>query len=418
MTGSDLIDIAALRLHHLEAAVGDVDVSPLEAISIPGPLIGITSSRLGHDCLLHRRVCRFLTHSIRQCRQRGGTLLVAAGSAIEPWALRAAELFSVPVQVLSVEGVDRGDPQRLVVRPPCGQDLSRDAVLISLADRVDAVFVRQGGKVERSLKNRVCDRNDASTRVAVSMTKMCAAPGLIANGAVGWFVAQANTTDPPITSDLGRSTELSRSSDSWTRTDGAWLIHCTRGSHGPWPGETERQYRDSMLLGDRASAKRGPLESLGRIVRSGRLIAGGSATRKSHPVVCFSALPLRELLDRRCFRPHLGRWDYEPYGIAIRSNAAQRVGVRPVIYGQPGDRRTLAPADQFRFHPVGKTYDWRSEREWRSPRTIDLTKLDVRDVRVFVNDFCDAAQLPVHCRWSVTTLGTQEGSTPGGVHRE
>ncbi len=401
--------------------------------SLKGPLIGITSSRLGHDPRLQKRVCQFLTRSLSQCRQRGGTLLVAAGSAIEPWARRASELYSVPIEILSVDsdsrdsgaqdsgaqdsgsqcqataasepvGPGRHAVQRpVVVRSDCGRKLSRDAVLIALADRVDAVYVRRGGAIEQCLNVRLRDLKDASTRVAVSMTGKCAAERLIANGAIGWIGKDEISSDlelPP----TGPST-IRSSDDAWTRTDGSWLVHCTRGCHGAWPSETWRQYRDSMLLGGRPSAQRGPLDALLRIIGSGRLCVGSGATRHTHPVVCFSAVPLRELLGRRCFRPHLGRWDYEPYGIAIRIEAAVKLGIQPVVYGCSSDRNSLPRAQRYRFHPLGNTYDWTSEREWRSPSTIDLLKLDWRDVRVFVRCSSDAANLPSYCRWPVTTLG-------------
>ncbi len=148
-------------------------------------MIAVTSSRLGHDSGLHRHVCQFLTRCLLDCRQRNAALLVASGSAIETWATRAAELFAVPIVKLSVDSDD--DHADIVIGSNSGEPLSRDATIIALADRVDAVYVRRGGIVERCLRARVEDRCDASTRVAVSLTRQCAAPGLIAVGAIGWF---------------------------------------------------------------------------------------------------------------------------------------------------------------------------------------------------------------------------------------
>jgi hypothetical protein len=142
-----------------------------------------------------------------------------------------------------------------------------------------------------------------------------------------------------------------------------------------------------------------------RILRTGLLVANARATRQSHPVVCFSAVPLAELMQRRCFRAHLNRWDYEPYGVAIRVEAARAMGIQPVIYGDPKERATLARADQYRFHPRGKSNDWSREREWRSAGTVDLTRLAEDDVRVFVRDSADLAQLPRIRNWPVTVLG-------------
>ncbi len=195
-----------------------------------------------------------------------------------------------------------------------------------------------------------------------------------------------------------------RPENRWGHSEAQWLIHCTRGRVGRWPDETERQYRDSMLLGTASSAQRGPLDALTRIVRSGRIVAGARASNHGYPVVCFSALSLQRLLESRCFRPHLGRWDYEPYGVAIRTSSAQKQGVQPVIYGKKSDRARLPEEDQFRFHPQGTTYDWGREREWRSRRSIDLGSIDREDVRVFALDTVAARSSLSDCPWQVSFL--------------
>ena len=405
------------RMTRLQQALGPVTVLRPDGLLSPCPLIAVTSSRLGHDPHLHRQVCQFLVRCLLDCRQREASLLIALGSAIESWATRAAELFAVPIVNLSVNpGDDRAD---ILVASPRGDALSRDSVMIALADRVDAVYVRRKGTVERCLRDRVERRGDVSTRVAVCSTRQCAASDLIAAGAIGWFHARAKSDGRARDSrDVGHwpasgigpgegiENSVSGASDSWARTDGQWLIHCTRRSDGAWPGETERQYRDWVLLGDESSAKRSALDALVRIVKSGQLVAGATATSKAHPVVCFSALPLVELLQRRCFRPQLGRWDYEPFGIAIRLSQAMKMGIQPVIYGQAADRLLLAAEDQFRFHPIGKTFDWREEREWRSRESVDLGSLHLEDVRVFAVDVFSVRQQLEDCRWPVTLLSS------------
>lgn len=389
-----------VRVDRVRRAVGPIVVSDHRSLASDRPLIAITSSRLGHNVQLHRHVCQFLSRSVLDGRQRGGRLLVARGSAIEPWAVRAAELFNIPVITLSVD-LDDSDAD-IFVHAEDASPLSRDAVVIAIADRVDAVYVRRGGTIERCLQQRIKLCDDISTRVAISPGNQCAAASLITAGAIGWYRptrigGRSQVSDPspsPIPSSL----------DDWTRTDGRWLVHCTRGRDGPWPGETMRQYRDSILLGDAAATEREPLDALMRILRSGQLVNSSIATAKSHPVVCFSALPLAELLSRRCFRPQLGRWDYEPYGIAICISAARRLGIQSVIYGDTKQRRRLPVEDRFRFHPIGKTYDWRQEREWRSSRRVDLNQLDRDEVRVFATDTPEGRIRLQGCRWQVTWL--------------
>uniref|UniRef100_UPI0035660155 hypothetical protein n=1 Tax=Stieleria sp. TaxID=2795976 RepID=UPI0035660155 len=55
--------------------------------------LALTSSHLGTSTRLHAEVCRYISRSMIEARQAGHVLLVAAGSAIESWAVRAADLF-------------------------------------------------------------------------------------------------------------------------------------------------------------------------------------------------------------------------------------------------------------------------------------------------------------------------------------
>ncbi|MCG8653216.1 MAG: hypothetical protein MI861_25470 [Pirellulales bacterium] len=402
--------IAELRLQRLQSLVGPVEIEPVGWLETPTPLIGITSSRLGRDPQRHHLIGRFLARSVQDCDRRSGTILVAQGSAIDPWTRRAAELFAVPLRRFSVNGKTAAG--EIKIRSRSGGELSRDQVLIALADRVEATYVRRGGMIEHYLRQRLSLLKDGSTRVAVSRIQPCAANGLIDAGAVGWLLA-GNDNEPALAAGPFSPAPPSNDdrpndrqpNDDWTRAEnGRWLVHCTRGCSGAWPGETQRQYMDALLLGHTGWPRRAPLDALLRIVRSGRLLAGGRASRKTQPVVCFSAVPLRQLLTRRCFRSHLGRWDYEPYGVALRREAAESLGAQQVIYGKPQQLTALQPADQFRFHPVGRTFDWQQEQEWRIPHYVELNRLDQRDVRVFVDRTSDYQYLSPFCRWPITVL--------------
>ncbi|GAA5505045.1 hypothetical protein [Novipirellula caenicola] len=434
------------RLHRLEvcAAISlhASEIHPRDALAAPGVLVGVTASRLGRDPHLHRRVCQFLSRRMLDLRQSQSTLLVAAGSAIEPLAARAAELFDVPIIHLVVSSDDSSDhdPAR-VCRIESSEPLSRDAVLIGIADRVDAVYIRPGGKIDSSLRSRITALRDPSTRVAVITDVPSAAVELIAQGAIGWYMArldrshhgqsptgdQSATTSDSSDSGLGNSSlgnsglgvsaedhasrHLHLSHDTgWTRSDGQWLTHTTRSCDGPWPGQTEHQYQDELLLNrpvdsESTDADHGPLQTLARIVRSGVIAANAITSSKKYPVVCFSEVPLADRLHHRKFRSHLGRWDDEPYGIAIRLEAAKRLGFKPVIYGDPKQRKQIATEDQYRFQAKGKTFDWTREREWRSDRSVDLTQLNRDDVRIFLPSAQEAETLRPIADWQITLLG-------------
>ncbi|EMI22465.1 hypothetical protein RMSM_00614 [Rhodopirellula maiorica SM1] len=285
--------------------------------------------------------------------------------------------------------------------------------MIGIADRVDAVYVRPGGKIDTQLRTRIVALRDPSTRVAVIADVPSAAVKLIDQGAIGWYLTRPDRETTKIVDHTapGRP-ECGASNDTdWTRTDGQWLTHTTRGCGGPWPGQTEHQHQDELLLHhpsddeSRRSAGNGPLQTLARIVRSGVIVANAITSSKKYPVVCFSEVPLADRLRKRKFRPHLGRWDDEPYGIAIRLEAARRLGLKPVIYGDLKQRSQLAAEDQYRFQAKGKTFDWTREREWRSNRSVDLTQLDRRDVRIFLPSADEAKSLRPITDWQITLLG-------------
>ena len=374
------------------------------------PLIAVVSSRLGLDRGVHQQACRFLARSMLDCRARNGVLLIADGSAIDPWATRAAELFGIPVLRVFVNTQpdvslsDRNETRVFVVSTD-GSQPCRDRTVIALADRVDAVYLRKGGKIASALRHRIGSRHDATTRVAVSSEDNGAALSLIAAGAIGWVCVPLRTCGDDGRLDfVGHAQRVSGTRLDWAATDGQWLVHHTRGCVGAWPGETEQQYRDAMLLGDGSVTPRGPLQALARIVRGRRLVASAIATERRFRVVCFSASPLRERLRSRCYRPHLKRWDAEPYGVAIRVAAAQRIGAMPVVYGDPELRDRMEPDDRYRFQSVGKTYDWTKEREWRVLGDVDLSVCRQDDVRVFVPSTADADTIQAWCPWEIARV--------------
>ncbi|TWU06394.1 hypothetical protein Pla52n_21150 [Stieleria varia] len=376
--------------------------------------VGITSSHLGDDQALHAAVCRYLSASVFQCRQSGHVLVVAAESAIEALARRAAELFSVPLITLHVDADSAeilDDEESLSATIHCrsitAEPLQRDDVLISVADRIDAVMVRRGGRVEKALRRRLGTRKDASVRVAIHSISKSATRSLMQMGAIGWYRtrwSESDTADK--TSSSVESAEVEPHDDQWMQSENQWLVHCTRAPHGPMPGQTQHQHQDALLLSSWSGLldPATPLCSLASIVRGGRLLASAIASARQWPVVCFSAASLTQLLQNRCYRPQLRRWDYEPFGVAIRKSAAIKLGVRPVIYGEASQRCTLSPEDQFRFQSKGKTYDWTQEREWRASGDVRLTDMDPDDVRLFVPSAEDAAKLAPLCPWPIEVV--------------
>ena len=217
MTETSPEERVSRRLSWLKSCCGEMRVGPRGRIDDAGPWVAVVCSRLGHDPERHRGICRRLSRSVLDCRARGGTLLYAEGSAIAGWAERAAELFGVDRLAVRVgRDSDRdseagtksgtksepgtkseagakseaGSTRRATfwVEPEGGGSVSRDRVLIALADRVDALYVRRGGEIERWLFERLQCRDDATTRVAISGDRDCGGGSLVADGAIGWYM--------------------------------------------------------------------------------------------------------------------------------------------------------------------------------------------------------------------------------------
>ena len=386
----------------------------------------LVSSRWGRDPQSHWDFGQLLMRSAREAYCRGAVLLVADGSAVEPWARRASE--STGAKLLRVgfgEQTHHKTPQ-IWVRCPDGANITRDEGIIMMADRIDAVHVRRGGRIEACLKRRLTPTSErsvssCSVRVGVTGQPDSAASQLIKAGAAGLSVSQVMDFRELVDDQKQHNGTRSNEADGkrvsvpsilpglcttrdWLNEPDRWLVHCTRAPNGPWPGETLNEYRDTILNCERRIANRTVLDALCRIIQSGELTSSAMVSSRRYPVVCWSAVPLLDLLQRRCFRSHVQRWDYEPYGVAVRVRAIRMLGGRPVIYGRSGEADKLPISERFRHQAAGRSIDWREEKEWRLAGSLSLVSLNPHDVRIFALDSGLARSRLVNLPWKVTLL--------------
>jgi len=354
------------------------------------PWHSVVCSRLGKNLVAKRAAISVTRKFIEAASRRGERTLIVRDTASQPWSDRACELLGLPSLRIAAHAAAAAETQPpwmpLEIASWC-----RDELAIELADRIDATFVRSGGKIMRLLCDRL-ERDPALTvQVFVTSANDVAAKELIARGAIGYWLNFEHRAESLLDEKALKTTSSSSNEDcvaainSLVEHPDQWLIHSTREQSGAWPGQSQQQFNDWLLLSEPSIDPSSPLETLRRIVHEKRLI-GSHRTTSSSSVVCFSALPIMHWLARRKFRPHLSRWDAEPYGVALSRSAATRLGVQSVIYGDKQTLASLDAIDRWRFQSVGTTYDWKSEQEWRGAGVIDLAQFATDEVIVFVKD--------------------------------
>jgi hypothetical protein len=295
----------------------------------------------------------------------------------------------------------------------------QDLLLAALAEQWIVLSAKRGGNIERIIDGMLGqDREEARQVYLTSDSNRI--PGVLRERWVGQGAKLLEPVQDEGVVEEGAvvaaiSTVQPRQ-HSWrnvTELTGTYLTHCTRGRFGPWPGQSENEYLDDLLL-NRPSADHGPLATLRRIIAQRRLMAASGVVRGDGPVVCFSAVPPGELAQLRRFRPHRCRWDFEPYGIALAMAPMLERGARPVIYG---DERVwislpeeLRPFFQLRStHTAqGNVWDWSVEQEWRYVGDVDLSEFDAQDVVVIVKCAEAAQQVFDICPWEVCLVGGGE----------
>ncbi len=286
-----------------------------------------------------------------------------------------------------------------------------DQIAIGLADAVRVIKVSEDGNVFHAVQKRLdltgnsgavwllSDEHSASESVRLE---------LLEQGAVQWLLQEGARTgasqshpDTEIQSSDDRIMDLPNDADEF-------LAHWTR-ERGRHPGiETDDERIDRLLFGFSPDSE-GAIGALLSIICSRRLLAGSSLTRDSTPIVSFTEVPLAEFSSRRTFRSHLGRWDFELFGIAIRKAALQKVGARPVIYGGESAWSGLQEPDRPWFQLTGSdsdsaSIDWSKEREWRIAGDLDLARIAPNDLFVFVPDREAAKKVTGFSRWPVVIL--------------
>lgn len=324
-----------------------------------------------------------LQHAIEAIGRRQETLLVASSSPIRAHQWELAQRCGVAACLVEVQwsrprrilrpSKEASEPKLVVTIADQFEFPSIDSLMALLVDSMEVIHCVAKGQTERAIQLRTT-----------------ALPGL------GDTIHRWDQQSPY---RFERDIYLPRSTSTCTSCEPGqamapifplphvphrspavsdWLVHCTRATPGPWPQQDFREHLDDILRQDRWEIP-SPLETLTRILQNRRLLATGYLKRSGSRSISFSARPLRDLLDSRCYQRHLQRWDWEPYGIAIAKKHLVQLGAQPVRYGLDADSDVQAR--------------WQMEEEWRLNGDLSLADLPWGGGFVFVPDLKTATRI-------------------------
>jgi hypothetical protein len=236
----------------------------------------------------------------------------------------------------------------------------RDETVIGSADMIVPVSIRSGGLLEKLISQRGLDTN-----------------------------LRFQTEYRPYPHHVRQLIDPSRLDPAIETWPDDYLIHWTRASNGPWPGETKASYFADVLLA-KDQYCRSAAATLERILQEGIIRGSQWRIAGGQPVVSFTELSPLDSLSLMRWRARWARWTFEPYGIAVHRDWAASQDVRPVRYVTDKEWRTLAPEEKPRCHRIGKmSGEWPAEREWRCHGDFPLLDAPSGAIRLIVREYCE-----------------------------
>ena len=410
-----------------------------------GTSVSISSSRLSQKLEQHTDWFDALRTIAVRISKEQKFLITAKGTATDDFVRRIADLFRVPVVVFepfpkapsldwfkrvtdkadqsvavqeNASALDRATrsniPARIFFkildtvvakeRPPNINDLLIESAATSIV-----LSVRKGGNIERAVERRLIHAEKPATRLLINrrLTAKSVEESLVEQGATAWWLCGQAKPNPPAVSPTVRPRNCALLSPVEIVADN-FLIHCTRRRVGPWPDQSKPEFLDDLIFQAERS-NHSQVASLCRILASQRILASCDLTRDPRPVVCFSDIPMTQISQQRVFRPHISRWDFESYGLAIDRVLLEEIGARQVAYGREQDWDDL-PEEHRPFFQIEKSKSkkivWRLEHEWRLLGDLNLEQIPADRAVVFVKTESDAQLVDNLSRWPIVVLST------------
>lgn len=422
--------------------------SPLDQVRTTA----IVSSRLGRELDRLDPLFFVLRAAISQLNPQCQRILSAVGTSSHNYVRRCSQIFGIPLlnvitpspnaklerwattawRAYSNEQNEFSDAMLCFISNPVTTDDSshhlsaplRDIVEVLASDQLLVLHARGGGNLHRLIDLRLSESaaNETPSRVYLSLgddrlVAQNVAQPLMDKGAIGWLTKpiQPSSSDDPFhratNCPLDWTTQVEANQPTapiWNRLEhqDRYFIHCTRRAAANWPDQPETEFLDELIFGE-PSRDRSCFAALSRIVLMQRLLATSESIRDSNAVVSFTSLELDRIAEMRTFRSHRGRWDFEPYGIAIDRSWLIAAGAREVIYGDDATWDSMSPEERPFFQKVSQqqsSIDWSMEREWRVCGDVDFSNVPKDQAVAFVPSKSEAQMLCRVSKWPVVVV--------------
>jgi len=225
---------------------------------------------------------------------------------------------------------------------------SRDESIINEADIIYPVSVRQNGNMGRLLK----DRQNDKTMIRYD------------------FRTDYMRADRKYKLDI----DLKEINPKIDRQLKDYLIHWTRASNKPWPGESIFSFYDAVIHSPLFYAGSG-MDTVSKILSDGEIIPSSRHYRKKLSAVAFSGLPPSKAAALMKWRTRYREMSFEPYGIAVKRKYGESLGIRKVVYGNPEEFYNLNDKERPFFQSTGTRGYWVPENEYRYIGQFDLNQI-------------------------------------------
>jgi hypothetical protein len=168
-----------------------------------------------------------------------------------------------------------------------------------------------------------------------------------------------------------------------------YLVHWTRTSNGPWPGETVADFCRALL--DSPHYPRDAFAGLRNMLVTGRIASSPRHMPGNTPCVSFTGKSPAEFAPLMRWRARYREMSFEPYGIGVKRSAALAVGVERVSYGPSGGSSPDTPL--WLRQSEGRITMWRDEDEYRCLGDFGLSAVPREKLVCFCRSPVEAAGL-------------------------